>query len=216
MVEIKELYNCETPYLKPLFDSCVYPWEMLSKINEYIEKMDKTGFTEIKTGVWVGENVEIAPTATINAPAVIGANCEIRPGAYIRGGVITGEGCVLGNSSEFKNCVLLNSVQVPHYNYVGDSVLGNFSHLGAGSICSNLKSDKKAVVIKTETPIPTNLRKVGAFLADYADIGCGCVLNPGTVVGKRTSVYPLNALRGVYEEDLIVKSNDNRVKRIDK
>lgn len=213
MVEISELYNCETPYLKPLFNSCRYPWEMLSKINEFIEKMDKTGFKEIKPGVWVGENVEISPTATINAPAVIGANCEIRPGAYIRGGVITGEGCVLGNSSEFKNCVLLNSVQVPHYNYVGDSVLGNFSHLGAGSICSNLKSDKKAVVIKTETPIPTNLRKVGAFLADYADIGCSCVLNPGTVVGKRTSVYPMNALRGVYEEDLIVKSSENKVKR---
>jgi len=144
---------------------------------------------------------------------VIGAGTEIRPGAFLRGNVITGENCVIGNSSELKNCVLLDTVQVPHYNYVGDSVLGNHAHMGAGSICSNLKSDGKAVVIHGDEDYETGLRKIGGILADGADIGCGCVLNPGTVIGKNTSVYPLTALRGVFPEESIVKSVDNVVKR---
>ncbi|MBR2965366.1 MAG: UDP-N-acetylglucosamine pyrophosphorylase [Clostridia bacterium] len=171
------------------------------------------GFTEISEGVWVGRDVTIYPTATILPPAIIGSGTEIRPGAFLRGNVITGENCVIGNSSELKNCVLLDKVQTPHYNYVGDSVLGNFAHMGAGSICSNLKSDGKAVVIHGDTEYETGLRKVGAILGDHADVGCGCVLNPGTVIGKNTSVYPLCALRGVYPEDCIVKSPDNVVKR---
>ena len=145
--------------------------------------------------------------------AVIGPGTEIRPGAYLRGNVITGPNCVIGNSSELKNAVLLEKVQVPHYNYVGDSILGNFSHMGAGSICSNLKSDGSNVVIRGDRDYETGLRKVGGILADHADIGCGCVLNPGTVIGKNTSVYPLTALRGVYPADCIVKSTDNVVKR---
>ena len=216
-VKTSELFECETEYLKEFFDSCEYPWEMLPKIKVYIKKLIESGlegFVEISEGVWVGEGVKIYPTATIEAPAIIGKGTEVRPGAFLRGNVITGENCVIGNSSELKNCVLLNKVQVPHYNYVGDSVLGNLAHMGAGSICSNLKSDGKAVVIHGEKDYETGLRKIGAILADHADIGCGCVLNPGTVVGKNTSVYPLNALRGVYPEGCIVKSVDNIVKRI--
>ena len=211
-----ELYNCEVPYLKELFDSCEYPWEMLNKINSLILSLCKQGldgFTEIKPNVFVGKDVSIEDTATIEAPAIIGHGTEIRPGAYIRGNVITGENCVLGNSSEFKNCILLDKVQAPHYNYVGDSVLGNKAHMGAGSICSNLKSDGKNVVIHGQTDIKTGLRKIGGILADGADIGCGCVINPGTVIGKSTSVYPLTALRGVYPENSIVKAQNIVVKR---
>ena len=215
-VKTAELYDCETPYLKELFDNAEYPWEMLSKIKAHILSIIEhgmEGYTLLKEGVLVGENVKIAPTATIEAPTVIGSGTEIRPGAYIRGSVITGENCVIGNSSELKNCVLLNKVQVPHYNYVGDSVLGNYAHMGAGSICSNLKSDGKNIVVHGDVEYETGLRKIGGILGDHADIGCGCVLNPGTVIGKNTSVYPLNALRGVFPEGCIVKSIDNVVKR---
>ncbi len=215
-LKTKELFDCPVSYLKELFGQCEYPWEMLPKIGEYIKKISKAlpdGYTEISEGVWVGENVKIYPTATVEAPAIIGKNTEIRPGAYLRGNVITGENCVLGNSSEFKNCILLSGVQAPHYNYVGDSVLGNKAHLGAGTVCSNLKSDGRAVVIHGDCEYETGLRKVGAILADGADIGCSCVLNPGTVVGKKTSVYPNTALRGVYPPDSIVKSSETTVKR---
>ena len=217
-LETKELFCCETPYLKDLLNSFSYPWEILPEIGEYIGKIKEKGldgFTEISKGVWVGENVKIYPTATVEAPAVIGSGCEIRPGAYVRGNVITGRNCVLGNSSEFKNCVLLDGVQAPHYNYVGDSILGNKAHLGAGSICSNLKSDGKPVVIHGAKNYPTNLRKVGAILGDKADVGCSCVLNPGTVIGKNTSVYPNTTLRGVYPENCIIKSSENIVGRIE-
>ena len=215
-VKTAELFDCQTPYLKELFDNAEYPWEMLPKIKAHILSIIENGmegYTLLKEGVLVGEGVKIAPTATIEGPTVIGAGTEIRPGAYIRGSVITGEGCVIGNSSELKNCVLLNTVQVPHYNYVGDSVLGNYAHMGAGSICSNLKSDGKNVVIKGDVEYETGLRKIGGILGDHADIGCGCVLNPGTVIGKNTSVYPLNSLRGVFPEGCIVKKMDDIVKR---
>ena len=159
-VKTNELFECEVSYLKELFADSEYPWDMLPKIKGYIEKLIENipeGFVEISKGVWVGENVKIYPTATIEAPAIIGSGTEIRPGAFMRGSVITGENCVIGNSSELKNCVLLNKVQVPHYNYVGDSVLGNFAHMGAGSICSNLKSDGKAVVIHGEENYETGM-----------------------------------------------------------
>lgn len=215
-VKTKELFNCETPYLKELFEKHEYPWEILPEIKEYILKLIENGldgFEEIAENVYVGKDVKIYPTATIEGPAIIGEGTEIRPGAFIRGSVITGANCVIGNSSELKNCVLLEKVQVPHYNYVGDSVLGNKAHMGAGSICSNLKTDGKAVVIHGDTEYETGLRKIGGILADNADIGCGCVLNPGTVIGKNTSVYPLNALRGVFPEGCIVKSQNNIVER---
>ena len=216
LVKTAALYECNVPYLKDLFNESVYPWDMLGKIKGLCAKLIEEGiegFSEIETGILVGRDVKIAPTATIIPPAIIGHGTEIRPGAYLRGNVITGENCVLGNSSEFKNCILLDKVQAPHYNYVGDSVLGNKAHMGAGSICSYLKSDGKAVVIHGDEDIETGIRKIGGILADGADIGCQCVINPGTVIGKRTSVYPLTALRGVIPADCIVKAMDNIVIR---
>ena len=215
-VKTADLYDCRVPYLKELFDSCEYPWEMLPKIKGWIADLIANGlpeFTEIKPGVWVGRDVKIADYVTIEAPAIIGHGTEIRPGAYLRGNVITGSGCVLGNSCEFKNCILLDNVQTPHYNYVGDSILGNKAHLGAGSVCSNLKSDGKPVVIHGDVDYVTGLRKIGGILADGADAGCGCVINPGTVIGKGTSVYPLTALRGVYPAGCIIKATNTIVER---
>ena len=217
LVKTKELFDCQTPYLKPLFDECEYPWEMLPKIKDLAKKIiaeGLEGYTLIADGVLVGENVKIYPTATIEGPTVIGSGTEVRPGAFIRGGVITGENCVIGNSSELKNCILLNKVQIPHYNYVGDSILGNKAHTGAGTICSNLKSDGKNIVIHGDEEYETNLRKIGGILADGADVGCSSVINPGTIIGKNTSVYPLTSLRGVYPANCIVKSQKEVVKRI--
>ena len=216
LVKTADLYDCQVPYLKDLFDSCEYPWEMLPKIKEWILSLIENGledFTELKPGVWVGKDVKIADYVTIEAPAIIGHGTEIRPGAFIRGSVITGSGCVMGNSSEFKNCILLDKVQVPHYNYVGDSVLGNKAHMGAGTICSNLKSDGKPVVIHGDQDYVTGLRKIGGILADGADAGCGCVINPGTVIGKGTTIYPLTSLRGVYPGGCIVKATNTVVER---
>ncbi len=216
-VKTKELFLCRTEYLKNLFDGVEYPWEMLPKIKDYAKELIKNGiegYTEISDGVLVGENVKIYPTATIEPPCIIGSGSEVRPGAFIRGGVITGKNCVIGNSSELKNCILLEHVQIPHYNYVGDSILGNDAHTGAGTVCSNLKNDGKNIVIHAETDIPTGLRKIGGILADGANIGCGTVINPGTVIGKNTSVYPLLSLRGVYPADCIVKNTDEIVKKI--
>ncbi len=217
LVKTKNLYSSVPEYLSPLFDSCEYPWEMLPKIKDYIlELIEKgmPGYTLISENVLVGENVKIYPTATIEGPTIIGSGCEVRPGAFIRGGVITGQGCVIGNSSELKNCILLDKVQIPHYNYIGDSVLGNKAHTGAGTICSNLKTDGKAVVIHGDVDYETGLRKIGGILADGADVGCGSVINPGTIIGKNTSVYPLTSLRGVYPSDCIVKATKEVVKRV--
>ncbi len=214
-IRTKDLFSCQVPYLSALFEK-EYPWEILPEIGAYIERLIQQGiegFTLLKPGILVGQDVEIAPTATIEAPAIIGHKTVLRPGAYIRGKVITGEKCVLGNSSEYKNCILLDGVQTPHYNYIGDSILGNRVHTGAGAVCSNLKADGKSVVIHGKVDIQTGLRKIGGILGDGADVGCGCVLNPGTVIGKNTRVYPLTALRGVYPENAIVKSQKEVVPR---
>ena len=216
-VKTNELFDCKNQYIEKLFENAEYPWEILKILKDYINELISNGldgFTQISEGVFVGEDVKIYPNTTIEAPAIIGKGTQIRPGAFLRGYVLVGENCVIGNSSELKSCVLLDNVQVPHYNYVGDSVLGNYAHMGAGSICSNLKADGKPVVIHGDKDYETELRKVGAILADYADIGCGCVLNPGTVIGKRTSVYPLTSVRGVIPSDCIVKDMNNIVKRI--
>ena len=212
----KDLFNLEEnpSYMKEFFDRYEYPWQMLPDIKKLIaELLEKgiPGYTLLKEGVLVGENVSISPTATIIPPAIIGSGTEIRPGCFIRGNLICGEKCVLGNSSEFKNAILLYHVQAPHYNYVGDSVLGNYAHMGAGSICSNLKSDGKNIVIHGDTEIESGLRKIGAILGDYADIGCQSVLNPGTVIGQHTQVYPLSMVRGVVPENSIYKAKDNIV-----
>lgn len=216
-IKTSDLFDLKTPYLTPLFNDADYPWQILPRISNYIKILLNSGidgFCEIKKGVLVGQGVKIYDTAVIEAPAVIGSGTEIRPGAFIRGNVITGANCVIGNSSELKNCILLQNVQVPHYNYIGDSILGNGAHTGAGVICSNLKSDGKAVIIRGEQNYETGLRKVGGFLADGADVGCGCVINPGTIIGKNTSVYPLTSLRGVVPAGCIVKSANNIVKRV--
>ncbi len=212
-----ELFDCNIIYLKSFFVNYEYPWQMIPHINEFILRLIETGldgYHLIDGNVLVGENVKISPKAEICGPAIIGNNTEIRMGAYIRGNVIIGENCVIGNSCELKNSILLDSVQVPHYNYVGDSILGNKTHLGAGSICSNLKNDNKNVFIHGETDHPTELRKLGAILADYANVGCGCVLNPGTVIGKHSSVYPLVSVRGVIPSYKIVKSSDCMSERV--
>lgn len=216
-VKTAELFHCQVWYLQELFQSCEYPWQILPKIKDYVKQLLRTGingYEEIFEGVLVGPNVKIYPTATIEGPSIIGEGTEIRPGAFLRGSVITGANCVLGNSSEFKNCVLLDRVQAPHYNYVGDSILGNYAHLGAGSICSNLKTDQKTVVVHGDVDYETGIRKLGGILGDGADVGCSCVLNPGCVIGKNTSVYPMNALRGVFPADCIVKTQETVVKRI--
>ena len=215
-LKTSELFTVKNKYLYPLFEEKEFPWQILSEIKTYIQKLLENppeGFTFLCEGILVGKEVTIAKTATLIPPAVIGTGTEIRPNAYLRGNVLTGENCVIGNASELKNCVLLNHVQVPHYNYVGDSILGNRAHLGAGVICSNLKADKTNIVIHAETEIETGLRKIGAILADGADIGCGCILNPGTIIGKNTRIYPLTMVRGVIPENKIVKSMENIVEK---
>ena len=215
-VAIKELYHCENPLMKPYFDKATYPWELLPEIGKIVKGLIEAGlegYKEVAPGVYVAEGVKIADTATLIGPAIIGKGTEIRPGAFLRGNIFIGEGCVIGNSSELKNAILLDHVQVPHYNYVGDSILGNYAHMGAGSICSNLRSDGKNIVIHGETEIETGLRKIGAFIGDHGDIGCGSVLNPGTIIGMNTSVYPLTSCRGVYPSNCIVKSTSVYVER---
>lgn len=215
-VLLKELFDCQTPYLRALFDAHTYPWELLTALDGYLAALLSDGiegFTRLASGILVGRDVRIAEGATVLPPTVLGEGCEVRPGAYVRGGVITGRGCVIGNSSELKHSVLLDGVQIPHYNYVGDSILGNRAHMGAGAVCSNLKADGGAVTVHGAKDYPTGRRKLGGILADGADVGCGCVLNPGTVLGRRTSVYPLTALRGVYPADCIVKDASTVVPR---
>jgi len=213
-IKAKELFELNTPYLAPLFE-CEYPWQILPKIKSYINSLLEAppqGFTPYSEGVLIGKNVKISDTARIIPPAIIGDNTEIRPGAYLRGNTVIGRNCVIGNSSEIKNSILLDNVQAPHYNYIGDSILGNYSHMGAGSVLSNLKSDNKCVIIHADNGYETGLRKLGAFIGDGADIGCGCVLNPGTVVGKRSRIYPLTSVRGVIPPYCIVKSMTDIVK----
>ena len=189
----------------------VYPYEVLPNIKNIILEIGKnlgSEYEKIDNNIWISKTVDIPKNVTINGPCIIDHNAEIRTGAYIRGNVIIGKNSILGNSCEIKNAILYDNVQVPHFNYVGDSILGNYSHMGAGSITSNVKSDKTNVVIKGFENIETNLRKVGAFLGDNVEIGCNSVLNPGTIIGCNTIVYPLTMVRGVIESNKIVKSKD--------
>lgn len=193
-----------------------YPFEALAGLKEFILALGKTlppEYREVKEGVWVHGTATVAPTAYVGAPAIIGMGADIRHCAFIRGSAIAGEGCVVGNSTELKNAVLFDNVQAPHYNYIGDSILGYKSHLGAGAITSNVKSDKSLVRIGGKDGIDTGLRKLGAIVGDFVEIGCNCVLNPGTVVGRGSSAYPLTSLRGIYPADSIIKTTDKVVKR---
>ena len=216
--KIKNLYNLEETMAKELLEKHEYPWEVLPEISDYIiqlgNKLDETKYKKIGEDIWVAKNAKVAPTAYIHGPAIIGENAEIRHCAFIRGKAIVGEEAVVGNSTELKNVILFNKVQVPHYNYVGDSILGYKSHMGAGSITSNVKSDKKLVVIKNgKETIETNRKKVGAMIGDNVEVGCGSVLNPGTVIGKNSNIYPLSSVRGVVSENSIYKNKNEVVEK---
>lgn len=212
---IERLLDLKETIAAELFEGKTYPWEVLPEIKDFILKLGKTldpEEYEYKEGdIWIARSAEVAPTACINGPAIIGKNTEVRHCAFIRGNAIVGDGCVVGNSTELKNVVIFNCVQVPHYNYVGDSVLGYKSHMGAGSICSNVKSDKQLVAVKDkEEKVETGLKKFGAMLGNHVEVGCGSVLNPGTVIGKNTNIYPLSSVRGCVPSDSIYK-NKNEV-----
>ena len=216
--KISNLYNLEETIAGKLFEGAVYPWEVLPKISAFIVELGNTLSSEEyeKRGenVWVAKSAKVAPTAYINGPAIIGKEAEVRHCAFIRGNAIVGEGAVVGNSTELKNVVLFNKVQVPHYNYVGDSILGYRAHMGAGSITSNVKSDKTLVVVKDqESQIPTGLKKFGAMLGDCVEVGCNSVLNPGTVVGRNSQIYPTSCVRGVIKADSIYKKQGEIVEK---
>lgn len=216
--KICNLYNLDETMAKDLLSRYTYPWEVLPYIEEFIinvgKSLPKDEFTEVKENVWIHKTANVYESAHINAPTIICKDAEIRHCAFIRGKAIIGEGAVVGNSTELKNVILFNKVQVPHYNYVGDSILGYKSHLGAGSITSNVKSDKKLVLIKSQDEvIETNLKKVGAMVGDNVEVGCGSVLNPGTVIGRDTNIYPLSSVRGVIPENSIYKSKSEIIKK---
>ena len=209
MYTVKELYDLGHSKAGEYLGSFMYPWEALGGIKMLIVELgSKLGeeYTEVAPQVWVHKTAKVAPTAFLGAPCIIGENTEVRHGAFIRGSALVGDGCVVGNSVELKNVILFDGVQVPHYNYVGDSILGYKAHMGAGSITSNVKSDKSLVVIHGDTEIPTGIKKVGAMLGDFVEVGCNSVLNPGTVIGKCANVYPLSCVRGVIPENSIYKT----------
>lgn len=215
---VKELYTLDETIAKDLFEGVTYPWEVLPKISVFILELGATlseeEYEKRGENVWVAKSATVAPTAYINGPAIIGKNAEVRHCAFIRGNAIVGEGAVVGNSTELKNVVLFNKVQVPHYNYVGDSILGYKSHMGAGSITSNVKSDKKLVVVKTEEGnIETGMKKFGAMVGDEVEVGCGSILNPGTVVGSHTNIYPLSSVRGFVPAGSIYKKQGEVVEK---
>lgn len=218
-IKIKDLYSLDETMAKPLLESCEYPWEVLPKIKDFIleigPKLSKELYDEVSENVWIAKSAKIYPNNYIAGPTIIGENTEVRPGAFVRGNALVGNNCVVGNSTELKNVILFNNVQVPHYNYVGDSVLGYKSHMGAGSITSNVKSDKSLVIVHNgDEHIETGLKKFGAMLADNVEVGCNSVLNPGTVICKESNVYPTSCVRGVIPEKSIHKNNGTIIKKI--
>lgn len=209
-VKICDLYDLEQTIASDLFHGLTYPWEALPKIHDFIVALGNTlpaeRFEKRGDDIWVARSAVVAPTACLNGPLIVDEEAEIRHCAFIRGNAIVGKGAVVGNSTELKNVVLFNKVQVPHYNYVGDSILGYRSHMGAGSITSNVKSDKTLVTVKGEgIHLETGLKKMGAMLGDFVEIGCNSVLNPGTVIGKNSNIYPTSMVRGVIPSDSIYK-----------
>jgi len=207
---IKSLFTLDETIAAEVFNGCIYPWEALGKIKQHILAIGATlsleEYNKIGEDIWIAKSAKVAPTASITGPAIIGKDAEVRHCAFIRGSAIIGEGAVVGNSTELKNVILFNKVQVPHYNYVGDSILGYKSHMGAGSITSNVKSDKTLVTVNAgELKIETGLKKFGAILGDYVEVGCNSVLNPGTVIGRNANIYPLSMVRGYVPEGSIYK-----------
>lgn len=217
-MKTKELFDLEHTKAKSLLEKCEYPWQILDKIKEFIieigKGLDKNRYDSIGENIWIAKSASVAPTAFIGSPCIIGENTEVRHCAYIRGSALIGDGCVVGNSTEIKNAIIFDGVQIPHYNYVGDSVLGYKSHLGAGAVTSNVKSDKTLVTVRANGgKVPTNLKKFGAMVGDYTEVGCNSVLCPGTVLGKNCTVYPLSRVRGYVPENSIFKSEDNIVEK---
>ena len=218
-LKTKELYDLSHTLAMPLLEDCEYPWQALCGIGEFVLSLGRTlsadEYESPCEGVWIHKSVSACPSAVIKAPCIIGRNTEIRTGAFIRGSVLVGESCVVGNSCELKNCILFDNVQVPHFNYVGDSILGFKSHMGAGSVTSNVKSDKTCVCVKCKTQVvDTGRKKFGAMLGDFVEVGCNSVLCPGTVIGKNTNIYPLSRVRGVIPSDSIYKSEGNIAEKI--
>lgn len=217
-VRVSDLFDLNECFEKDIFNGLEYPWEALPKIKGFMLEFAKTlpsDFEQISEFVWVGKGTTIEKTALIKGPAIIGSNCEIRHCAFIRDNVIIGNECVIGNSTELKNSLLFNRVQVPHFNYVGDSILGYKSHTGAGVICSNLKSNGSQVKVTDGiTTIETGLRKFGAMVGDNSEVGCNSVLNPGTVIGKNSIIYPLTPVRGYVPNCHILKNNGTLVQRV--
>jgi len=217
-IEISNLYNLDETIAKEIFNGVTYPWEVLPKISDFIKELgktlDKNEYEEKGENIWIAKSAKVAASASITGPVIIGKNAEVRHCAFIRGNAIVGENSVVGNSTELKNVILFNNVQVPHYNYVGDSILGYKSHMGAGSITSNVKSDKKLVIVKDgEKTYETGLKKFGAMIGDNVEVGCGSVLNPGTVIGKNSNIYPLSSVRGVVAENSIYKKQGEVVEK---
>ncbi len=211
MYTIHDLYDLTHTKAADYLRQYTYPWEALKGIKDEILRLgaalDKSEYNEVAPQVWVHVTATVAPTAYLGAPCIIGAKTEVRHGAFVRGSALVGEGCVVGNSVELKNVILFDNVQVPHYNYVGDSILGYKSHMGAGSITSNVKSDKTLVVVRSkDEAIETGLKKMGAMLGDNVEVGCNSVLNPGTVIGRESNVYPLSCVRGVIPTRSIWKT----------
>jgi len=218
MIRTAELFDLEYTLAKPLLEKTQYPWESLGEIGEFLKALGpalpKEEYEEVSPTVWIAKTVKRYPNVYIEGPCIICPGAELRPGAFLRGNVLVGRDAVVGNSTELKNVILFDGVQVPHYNYVGDSVLGRKAHMGAGAVTSNVKGNKTNVVIHApDGEIPTGRKKVGAFLGDGAEIGCGCVLNPGSVVGKNSQIYPQVSFRGVLEADSICKAADITVKK---
>lgn len=219
MLRIQELYDLEHTMAKTYLEQYEYPWQALRGIKDLILELGAAlpdAYTEVSPAVWVHKTATVAPTAFLGAPCIIGANTQVRHCAFIRGSALVGENCVVGNSVELKNVILFDNVQVPHYNYVGDSILGYKSHMGAGSLTSNVKSDQTLVTVRNGAErIETGLMKFGAAVGDYVEVGCNSVLNPGTVVGRHSNIYPTSCVRGVVPENCIWK-NDGRVVKKEK
>lgn len=217
-MQITELFQLQETIAAEIFEGVTYPWEVLSKIKDFILKLGnqlpEEEYNKIGEHIWIAKSAKVAPTASINGPAIIGKEAEIRHCAFIRGNAIVGEGSVVGNSTELKNVILFNKVQVPHYNYVGDSILGYKAHMGAGSITSNVKSDKTLVSISYQGKrVETGLKKMGAILGDYVEVGCNSVLNPGTIIGRQSNIYPLSMVRGFVKENSIYKKQGEIVEK---
>lgn len=212
MYTIKDLYDLDHTLAKDYLLQFTYPWEALKGIKDFILQLgpalDPEEYEEVSENVWVHKTAKVFPSAYLGSPCIIGPNTEVRHCAFIRGSALVGADCVVGNSVELKNVILFDHVQTPHYNYVGDSILGYYSHMGAGSITSNVKADKKLVVVKNGTErIETGIKKFGAMLGDHVEVGCNAVLNPGTVIGRNSNVYPTSCVRGVIPESSIWKNS---------